>query len=243
MKSKLLRLVMFAVASLVLFSGCQSLRKSNPTQPPVSTPSTAPKVGSVGPQQPNQPPLVSSATAQVSSSRRLKWSNYSVFNNLIDVRSPVYSDASVLITNHRDEDLVIQISDRVVGIPDDSGELAVMVLPPGESFALRDYGLGASTVVRAVILKDNSSIQAGYLWVPVRWPQRGSRQIGGEMIWNIAKADPVELPNGPTPIKLPTPAGTSSSTGTTILTSQPGPAGSAPSGSAPAAPAGTRTTP
>jgi len=250
MKSKLLRLVSLACIAILALSGCSTFKKNSTTPPPVATPSQAPTATTSATTSPQFTPVNGQASSiagqnQVPNprfSRRPNFVNYTMFNNVFDVRSQVYSDASVLITNHEEKDGVIQISDNVLGMPDGLGRLAVIVVPPGQSFSLKDFGFGPLTQVRFLFLDDNDEPDT-YAWTPVRWPLRGGRQIGGEMIWNIQKGDAIPLPKGPTHTKLPMSASRTASVGPTVLTSQPGPtaspAGSTSSATAPAAPAGT----
>lgn len=191
MHSKTIVSVLIAVGALVVSTGCSLLPRRNasnvppppPPPPPVSVvtppPTAAPKL----------PPADSRAgnLIKVRMPDRPELKEWSVFNNLLLPRpDPVAktSGGSVLLINHRQERLVVQLGDGVIAsVDEDKGEFGIMAIPPGGFYLLNDPGMGPQLDVYVLVVEDNGDCK-GYIKQPVTWRP-------GQAQWSIHGGTPV----------------------------------------------------
>ncbi len=199
MKTKIVGVILVVAALSV--SGCTLFKRSNSTAS-AKTPTTPPPVSLVQPLTPVVPMQTAASAPVIRRQPRPQWVSVSVFNNLLDLRTSIPSNgASVLVTNKRSERIAIQIGDRLLGVPDENGALGVMILPPGESFAIQDPGFSQKTIIKAIVINEKDE-RLGYVGTQVIWP-RGSGQEGTEVQWDIRGGTPAGVaPAGVDPMIL-----------------------------------------
>lgn len=260
MKINALLVSILAVFALVVSTGCQSMKKSNPAQsaPPVSTTSTPAAGGNSNPSGPasavstNQRPPVSPATMQASAAyARPGRVLYTAQKNLIDPWQNPVSDAVLWVVNDGSTLGYIRIGQSAVGMPDGNGGNVLVVLPPGEKYGIPDYkprpqGYAAETIVDFVFI-DGKGNGTGYVWTSPEWPPLGF-EWGKEMYWSVVNGTPKAATTRVVPIKIHQVPGTHQNV--QVLSSQGAAAlqqiaqilATPPAGSAPASAAGNPTT-
>lgn len=185
-------LAVFALA----MTGCAVFKRGanqNPA-PPVSVAQGQQPVAAAVQTPPNQSgvPLITPLQAQQQSSQAFVRPARPIrvsFNTLVNIMDPKpgpdASPSKLVMTNSMTSALIFQIGDEVVSARSRDGKSwGVLVLPPGETYALTDPGRGEYMSIRALVLNDEGN-RIGYIPKRVHWPIDGEIHY---MEWDIKGA-------------------------------------------------------